>query len=110
MNLGMPTEDWEVRKLDKCTCRYCDLSGLGNFDVWMNLGIDHIVPRSSRLDETGGNKAVACAECNILKGDYVPAGGTREERIADARRYVQQKREHWRSLFEKMMAELGALV
>jgi 5-methylcytosine-specific restriction endonuclease McrA len=109
MNLGMPPEDWEVRKRDGCTCQYCGLSGLGNFDIWINLTIDHIIPSCSGGDDTEENKAVACGECNTLKGNYVPVGNEREERIADARRYVQEKRERWRHLFEKMMTESGAL-
>lgn len=109
MILAMPAEDWEVRKRDECTCQYCGLRGLDNFDIWMNLTIDHLIPSCSGGDDTAENKVVACGECNTLKGTYVPVGNEREERIADARRYVQKKREDWRHLFETMMIESGAL-
>jgi 5-methylcytosine-specific restriction endonuclease McrA len=102
----IPAEDWTVYKRDKCKCRYCDLDGFGNFDVWINLPIDHIIPKSRGGDKTAENKAVTCYECYKLKDDYVPAGNNREERIADARRYVQEKREYWRRKFEEMMSEL----
>ncbi len=104
MNLGMPPVDYEIRKQDKCTCSYCDLSGNGNFDIWMNLSIDHIVPGSGDGAE---NKTVACGECNTLKGMYKPNGTNREERIADARRYVRGKRELYRYVYEKMMGEIA---
>jgi hypothetical protein len=106
MNLGMPPEDYEVRKDDRCKCRYCDLSGLDNFDVYLNLGIDHIIPVGQGGDESKENKAVACGECNTLKGKYVPVGNNREERIADARRLIRERRQRSRSVFDKIMDDL----
>jgi 5-methylcytosine-specific restriction endonuclease McrA len=103
MNLGMSATDWEVRIRDECTCRYCDLCGLDNFDIWMQLGIDHIIPRISGGDESAENKAVACSECNCLKHKYVPDGSNREERIADARRYVQMMRDPWQEQFHAIV-------
>ncbi|MFZ0797895.1 MAG: HNH endonuclease signature motif containing protein [Terriglobales bacterium] len=109
MNTSIPAEDWKVYKRDKCRCQYCDFCGFGNFDVWVNLPIDHIVPKRHGGDDTAENKAVACYECNMVKGSYVPVGNNRGERIADARRYVQGRREQWRSVFEKLMTELGEI-
>jgi 5-methylcytosine-specific restriction endonuclease McrA len=102
----MPATDWEVRKRDKCTCRYCDLCGLRNFDIWMQLGIDHIIPRISGGDESAENKAVACTQCNCYKAAYIPNGNNREDRIADARLHIKAKREAWRERFEMMMQEI----
>lgn len=102
--------DWDVRVRDKSTCQYCGLSGLGNFDIWMNLTIDHIVPSCRDGNDAAENKAVACVYCNSLKGSYLPAGSTREQRIADARQHVQEKRERWRNLFERMMTDSASLV
>jgi 5-methylcytosine-specific restriction endonuclease McrA len=102
--------DRDVWVADRCTGRYCDLSGLENFDVWMNLTLDHIIPRCRGGDETAENKAIACVYCNNLKGSYIPVGTSREERIADARRHVQKKRERWGRVFDGMMSESGSLV
>jgi len=102
-SLGMPAVDWQVRVRDECVCSYCGLSGNGNFEVWMNLSIDHIMPGGGDGAE---NKTVACGGCNTLKAKYSPAGETLEARIADARRVVQERRERSRPLFEKMMDEI----
>jgi|SRR5579864_2573312 len=106
MNLGMPSVDWEVRIRDKCTCCYCGVSGLHNFDIWLNLGIDHIIPCIRGGDESADNKVVACFECNCFKGKYLPQGENREQRIADARRHVQASRAGWRERFETMMDQI----
>ena len=42
----IPAHAW-VR--DKAQCQYCGLSGRDNFDVWMNLTIDHIIPGYTAL-------------------------------------------------------------
>lgn len=105
MNTSMPAVDWEVYNRDKCKCQYCDLDGLGNFDVWLNLSIDHIIPEIRGGDSTAENKAVACHACNKNKGKYFPEGNNREERIADARRHIQGRRAEWRRKLDKMMPE-----
>ncbi len=99
--------DWKIWVRDNCTCQYCGLCGLDNFDVWMQLGIDHIIPRSRGGDETDENKALSCNECNhYLKRAYIPNGNTREKRIADARLHIQPKRDAWREQFERMIKEI----
>ena len=100
--MSMSARERALYARDRCTCRYCDLSGMDNFDLWMNLSIDHIVPSGGESEE---NKAVACVHCNCLKGKYMPNGNTREERIADARKYVQARREEWREQFDQVMNE-----
>lgn len=100
--MSMAARERALYVRDKCTCRYCDLSGMDNFDIWMNLSIDHIIPENDESDE---NKAVACRECNCLKSTYKPNGNTREERIADARKYVQARREGWREGFDRIIQE-----
>ena len=106
MNLGMPPADWEVRVRDKCTCCYCGVYGINNFDIWLNLGIDHIVPSVRGGDDSADNKTVACFECNCLKGKFLPQGNNREERLADAVRHVKASREVWRGRFETMMDQI----
>ncbi len=101
MDTTIKESDRKVLSRDSCTCQYCGLSGLNNFDIWMNLLMDHIVPCDAGGDESAENTAVACWECNCLKGHYRPSGHTREERIADAKKYVQAKRDEWRKEFER---------
>ena len=35
--MSMSARERALYARDRCTCRYCDLSGMDNFDVWMNL-------------------------------------------------------------------------
>ena len=95
--------DWEVRVRDGATCAYCGLSGIDNFDIWVLLQVDHIVPGAG---DGADNKAVACSFCNGTKYSYVPRGSTREELLSDARRYIQERRQLKRSAFDVMMAEI----
>ena len=102
---SMTAEERAIYARDKCTCRYCDLRGLDNFDVWLNLTIDHIEPKGGKSRE---NKAVACHYCNCIKGNrYEPKGNTREEKIADARQYIQKHRDEWRPHFDRTVQEIS---
>jgi len=95
--------EWPVYVRDKCTCRYCGLCGLDDFDIWMNLSIDHIVPSAG---DSAENTAIGCCHCNSIKNKYKPNGNTREERIADARKYVEKQRDLCRKEFRRMMEEI----
>lgn len=73
-------------------CEYCGkdlLSSLDEYDAWQ---IDHIVPKSAGGSEELANIALACRTCNHFKHSYAPIGSTRDERIADAKRYVLDRR------------------
>jgi len=100
--MSMSARERALYVRDRCTCVYCDLSGIDNFDIWMNHSIDHIDPQGGESDE---NKAVACRECNCLKRNDKPNGNTRDERIADARKLVQSRREGWRHDFDLIAEE-----
>jgi 5-methylcytosine-specific restriction endonuclease McrA len=106
VNTYMSAVDWEVYKRDRCKCQYCGLDGWGNFDVWMNLPIEHIIARKQGGD-TADNKVVACHACNYSKGNYLPNGNNREERIADIRRHILERRAEWHRTLDKMMPEFG---
>lgn len=90
--------DRDVRLRDRCVCQYCGLDGSRNFEIWMNLTIDHLVP-AVPPDERNENKVVACYECNSIKRQYMPQGDTLAQRLADARRYVRKQRDSQRQEF-----------
>jgi 5-methylcytosine-specific restriction endonuclease McrA len=50
---------------DRFTCQYC-----GDRD---DLTFDHVVPRSKGGHTVWDNVVAACAPCNLLKGDWLPA-------------------------------------
>ncbi len=98
--------DWEVYKRDRCTCQYCDASGIGNFNVWKNLSIDHVMPKGSGGPDEPENKVVCCKRCNELLGAQVPEGKTHNERIAYKKRYLAKKIAEDLADHEQMIKEL----
>ena len=73
-------------------CAYCDRDFLKSFDAYHSLQFDHIIPQSGGGEHTEENTVACCSTCNFLKHTYSPAGNSREERIAGARRYVKERR------------------
>jgi len=50
---------------DGCACVYCGES-LGD---GVELTLDHIIPRSVKVDNTPSNLVTACKQCNTVRGD-----------------------------------------
>ena len=50
---------------DRFTCQYCGCRE--------DLTFDHVVPRSKGGHTVWSNVVAACAPCNLLKGDWLPA-------------------------------------
>jgi len=74
-------------------CEYCNRDLLASFNDYDSWQIDHVIPSSKGGIHEYDNMAVSCKTCNFLKRDYLPTGETRNERLADARRHVQELRE-----------------
>jgi 5-methylcytosine-specific restriction endonuclease McrA len=73
-------------------CPYCDIDYIASFDAFHYLVLDHIIPQCHGGEHTEENTVACCRACNFLKHMYKPTGNSREERIADARLYVQKQR------------------
>jgi len=84
-------------------CVYCGMDYLASFDTFHSIEIDHIIPGGENTDE---NRVVSCRNCNWIKGTRKPNGNNREERIADARRHVQQERLRLEDEAKKRLAEV----
>lgn len=97
--------DWELYKRDGCTCRYCGASGIGNFNVWKHLSVDHVIPTSSGGPDEPENKVICCKRCNELLGPRVPEGNTHNERIEHKKRYLAMKIAEELTDYEQMMDE-----
>ena len=50
-----------IYKRDNNKCQYCGAT--------RSLTIDHVIPRSKGGEDTWDNLVVACASCNVKKGD-----------------------------------------
>lgn len=88
-------------------CEYCGQDLLASFNECFNAQSDHIVPKSKGGADTEWNLAACCTTCNSLKWDYVPHGESRDERIADAARYVHEQRQAQEVLWRKCRALMG---
>jgi 5-methylcytosine-specific restriction endonuclease McrA len=87
-------------------CAYCDLDYIASYDAFRSVEFDHIIPQSLGGEHTEENTVASCRTCNLLKHAYSPTGDSREERIADARRHVTEKR----LLYEANVAKVRLLV
>jgi 5-methylcytosine-specific restriction endonuclease McrA len=105
----MPKEDWpdwNIYVRDKCTCQYCGMSGIGDFDKFRHLSIDHIKPRAAGGDDSEANKVVACKRCNELLGRMVPKGERRDELLDSKRKHVAALNRKEYGDYQQMMIEL----
>lgn len=87
-------------------CEYCNRDLIASFNDYDSWQIDHVIPSSKGGIHEYENMAVSCKTCNFLKRDYLPTGETRNERIADARRHVQELR----VVRETELSEISELV
>ena len=100
--------EWAARRgiEQDCRCIYCSCDLLASYNEYNSWQFDHIIPLSLGGEECFDNVAVCCRACNYLKLNFAPTGDTREERIADARRYVSEKR----AVMEAEIAEVRLLI
>ena len=85
--------------MDGYTCVYCGLLMLKDFDSYLQLSVDHIVPRSMKgydatLIEDRANKVTCCRACNEFGNRYRPnlPAPTNEEEFWDVRDHVFRER------------------
>ena len=86
----------DVFERDCHRCVYCGRDMLVDFDTFMMVQEDHLVPKSHGGRDELDNIVTACAVCNLLKGDYCPEGNRtpsqRPEYIASIRTHIMQHR------------------
>jgi 5-methylcytosine-specific restriction endonuclease McrA len=94
----------KVFKRDHFICQYCGLDGLGNFENWLVLTVDHVHPHARGGGRHLENLVTACQPCNLIKGkrDY----GSMET----ARKHVLAKRAEWLKTFHSQAKHPNALV
>lgn len=74
-------------------CEYCGMDMLASVDAYYSWQMDHIIPSSQGGEHSFENFAISCVTCNKMKGSYYPIGTTREERVSDAKRFIDAYRE-----------------
>jgi 5-methylcytosine-specific restriction endonuclease McrA len=80
-----PSTVEEVFRRDHFTCLYCGFDGR-SFDGWMQLSLEHILPRSSGGGHEIDNLAVACRSCNCITNRMKFDKDARREEIIKAKR------------------------
>jgi hypothetical protein len=71
-----------VQKTGQTACAYCGMDLVGSYQSWLQMALDHVVPKSvcknfSLPDdwvEDYTNKVVTCAACNGFDNRYKPPG------------------------------------
>jgi 5-methylcytosine-specific restriction endonuclease McrA len=84
------------------SCSYCGLNFLHDYNSWNSMQEDHIFPTSRGGEDTWENSTICCKTCNFLKRAYESKGSTRDERIADARSYIQSLRARHEARIESL--------
>ena len=82
-------------------CAYCRKDLIGNFEAWMGIEVDHVVPLSEGGSDKLTNRVAACSVCNGEKGRYVHPNHKRmtpKQILEAAREYVLSKRRAWRKV------------
>lgn len=57
---------------DKKRCVYCGKDMLQDFETFMSIQEDHLMPRSKKGVDEHENVVISCNVCNMLKGNYYP--------------------------------------
>lgn len=96
----------EVQYRDNCRCVYCGKDLLGDFESWMSMEIDHLLPQGVEGGANADNSVTTCNVCNRLKGNWMPdehENMTREELLAATRKYVLNRRVEWIEKYRRVV-------
>lgn len=88
---------WEkqlyVYKKYNFKCIYCGFSGKTDFSNWMQLSLDHILPKSCGGTDTATNLVPACRACNSLASRQSFSSSQKiREIVAEKRKYIISRR------------------
>ena len=93
---------------DGYRCVYCGRDMLDDFESWMSLEIDHIIPKSKGGGDSIDNLVASCNVCNRLKSTFVPEGYEemqKEELLRQIRANILEKRAKWLAEFYPAIEE-----
>ena len=81
-------------------CVYCGRDLLADFDLFVTMGRDHLIPRSKGGSDGTSNRVAACATCDKIKGKSPP------DNLRQAILLVAEKRQHWMRWHASIKASL----
>ena len=91
---GTALTDYGARvfRRDNFTCVYCGFDGR-LFDNWMQLSIDHVIPRKDGGSDDEANLVTACRACNSITSRMTfSSGASGQEIVVAKRRRVEERR------------------
>ncbi len=89
----MPSLFSEVFERDNHSCVYCSRDLLHDIDSFLLTHLDHLIPKAHEGSLGLENVVTSCYVCNNLKGEFVPEGATKSERIQSSRIYIAGRRD-----------------
>ena len=84
----------EVFERDNRRCVYCCRDLMRDFEVFMIIVEDHLIPKSAGGPDEPQNIVTACSVCNILKGDFRPDWLPNLDDPKSRREYIKEIRAH----------------
>jgi hypothetical protein len=80
-----------IHEKNNFKCFYCGFDGR-SFPNWLQLTVDHVVPRSSGGSENDDNKVTACQACNSITSRMkFPRGTTFEEAVEQKKQRIRSR-------------------
>ena len=70
-----------MEKTGQTKCAYCGADFTADYETWLTMALDHVIPRSvcesfnlpPKWTEDCSNKVLACSSCSSFKNRYKPA-------------------------------------
>ena len=103
----------EIHKRDKYVCQYCGFDGKESLSHWLNLSVDHLLPKDHLEKDNPEFQATACRSCNEMDNHFLEQAAkrglkfdnmTRQQLIDQRRSYVVGAREKYKKYWEKNIA------
>jgi len=92
----------EVFERDNRRCVYCGRDLMVDFETFMIVEEDHLVPQSKDGPHELANIVTACRVCNLLKGNFTPGNEYSEEKRVE---YIAKIRSHIMARRAERMAD-----
>ena len=106
---------FEVNKRDNFTCRYCGLDGRASFSAWLNLGVEHLLPKGHPDRNKPVYMVTACRFCSgadnrrFMREDGGASDGmTPDELVVQRREAVQAVRDDYMTFWADHVQQAAA--
>lgn len=104
----------KILERDGFKCRYCGLDGSRNYDSWLALSWDHLLPRNHLERDNPEYIVAACHFCNTADNKYFQnalkrgitfEGLSQAQLIAQRKEYVEKTRATYHEFWLKNVSQ-----